>query len=687
MARWRPGERVAWDGPGEGAGTSRPPLPDLPCFPALRGWAGWCEGLARLGLRHAADLLRPPAPAGTTVFGAPPGAGQDDGFRVLDGVWLRARGTRWRRVDEEALRTVRADWSACGDPRAAGAVALVDPLLVFVRHDPAGLRRVVLWQVACLLRDGTAGPTEEAAVALGVHRDEARYLAAAVALGFAADGPGRAAAERLADEWPDRRLCRAERTLAEVPDTGRDHVLAEVARGVRARRGEVDRLVAEARRLGGRGAHRAAGRAWFGALRRAVDDPALERGLLGAAADAPPADAGPRLDVTVTERTVRLRWPAARAGGAVAFRLLRFADGLPDGAEELAAGELPERVFTDRSAPVGSAVRYALVPSRAGRTAGVPLVSAPVVVAPAVLVAGAVAVPQGVRVRWRADPACAGVTAVRRAGGSGEAVPVPCGPGGLLDVPLPPGRYTYEIHCRYPAPGGRTVRSAGVRVAVRAEEWPGPVEDLTARLVDGGERVALTWRPPDRGGSTVLTWPSGPVRPGVDASGRTDVRVPERPWTPEPSVRAPLAEGSRLRLTAVSTLAGRALTGPDVIAERPGTVQDLTVRRISADRAAAVFVWPEPAVLVLLAWEGDGRRGERRVARSRFLADGVAAFPVTAGAHRVTVTALPRPDALSVPADAAHAELAALPPPLWPPLGPPRPGRRWRWPRRWPFRG
>ncbi|WP_330281938.1 hypothetical protein [Streptomyces sp. NBC_00588] len=705
MAQWRPGQRAAWDGPGgagdggeDGGAAARPPLPDLPCFPAMHGYTKLREDLAALKFRHVADALRPPPAPGRTAFGATPRPADDDAFRVLDGLWFRGRGTRWVRVDEEYVRQVRAGWQAGGDPRADGAVALADTLEAYARHDPMGLRRLLLWQLACLLRDADTGPTEKAAQDLGVHPDEAGYLAAAVALGFPEDGPARETAERLGDLWPDRRLRRAEKAAAQVPDTGRDHVLARLLDEVRAQRAAVHQLLDRAARLEAGGSVRAAVKARFEAVRRAGDDPAVEAGLLGAAARAADvldaSDPGPHLDVVVEKRTVRLTWPPPRPGvEPVTFRVVRFPDGTPADLTELAVlgGEqasVPLR-HSEEDAPVGRAVRYAVVPLRQDMVAGVPLASEAVVIAPDVTGVSVSLVPDGVRLRWRADPACAEVQVERRAQEATNvwADPVECERDGLRDVPLAAGSYLYEIRCAYPGPEGGTVWSEGVQVPVRAEEWPDQVEDLVGRLVGDGDRVALTWRPPQQGLSTVVSWPSGPVRPGTDVSRRTDRTAPPPPAAPEPSVEVAVPERSRVRMTALSTLGDRALTGPAVVVERPGTVRDLTAHRISVDRAAVRFEWPEPAVLVLVAWEGGGRREERRVARSRFLAEGHVAFPVTADAYRVTVAAVPRPDALAVPADAASAHLPAVPVPprLLPPGQQPAYTWRYRWRRWWPF--
>jgi hypothetical protein len=694
VAQWRPGQRAAWDDSGDEP-APRPPLPDLPCFPAMHGYTKLREKLDALNFRHVADALRAPAAARNTAFGSLPRPDSDEGFRVLDGLWFRGRGIRWARVDEEYVRRARDGWLASPDPRAAGAAAVADTLQAYLRHDPMGLRRLLLWQLGCLLRDDPAGPTEETAAALGVHRDEAGYVAAAVALGFPDAGPARRAAEHLGDVWPDKRLQRAERTAARVPDTGRDPVLTHLLAELRAQRAEVHRLIDAAARLEAGGSVRAAVKARFAATRRAVDDPTLEAGLLAAAArlnDATGSPTGPRLDLLLEERAVHLAWPPPRpTTSPVTFRLLRFPAGTPWDATELTAPAeaepgVPSR-HVDGDAPVGRALRYAVVPLRQGVIAGVPLVSEAVVVVPDVAGVGASVVPEGVRLRWRVDSACVAVS-VERTGDGGWPERVPCERDGLLDVPLAAGDYSYAIRCGYPGPGGETVWSEGVRVGVTAAEWPGQVEDLTARLVGGGERVALTWRPPARGGSTALAWPSGPVRPGTDVSRRTDLTVPDGPAEPEPFLEVAVPERSRLRMTTVSALGDRALTGPAVVVERPGTVRDLTVHRIDADRAAVRFEWPEPAVLALVVWEGGGRREELRVARSRFLADGYAAFPVPPDACLVTVGAVPRPDAIAVPADAASAELPALPvPPRL--LPPPAPLFTWwgRWRRRWwPYR-
>jgi hypothetical protein len=104
---------------------------------------------------------------------------------------------------------------------------------------------------------------------------------------------------------------------------------------------------------------------------------------------------------------------------------------------------------------------------------------------------------------------------------------------------------------------------------------------------------------------------------------------------------------------------------------------------VGTDRAEIRFRWPEPAVLVLLEWQqADAGHRERRLARSRHLAAGLTTIPVTGEECRVTVTPLPRPDAVVVAAEPARTVLPALPPDPWGGHGVPGPqsgALSWTW--------
>ncbi|MFI6080033.1 hypothetical protein ACIBBB_03395 [Streptomyces sp. NPDC051217] len=757
MERWRPGARA--EGTNGGTDGRRLPLPVLPQFPGMRGFADLDSVIGRLGFRHAADLLRGPAvEAGTSPFATLPKATTDDGFRILDGLWFPARGRAWTRVDLRHIRETAERWRTSTDPRAGTAAALMDTMETVVRDDPMGPRRIVLWQVCRELKDRAGGPTAEAAEALGVHSTDAAALASAVAAGFPGKGPAREAAESINEVWPGARLREALRIADLLPAHPTDHVLANFRTRLNDRAAAVDRLMAEARRLGTLGELRAAAVSWLAAVRRAADDEQAMAGLLGAATlladerhspDArEPVDSA--LRVTVERRAVTLRWTAARLprdtdrlgpvfrirpvqgapaaaaadvpvgavdreaeeggmaeprrptttegapparserhalGGPVSYRVFRFVDGAPEQTVEVPYTDSSLSVL-DLDAPIGRRVRYAVLPLRRGQLAGVPRITAAVLLVPDVEEVRAVPVPDGVRLEWRAHPAATGFRAVRsmpRRAGQAEpsgqptdGVPVdglmvPAGRKGVVDRPLRPGTYLYEISCGYPAvpdlpgPGGELVWSPGLRVAATAVDWPSPVEDVTVQRLEDGT-VTIDWRPPARGNGRLVEWPGLPTATGDDVSGTpAALSAPgEGPVSVVPEVR------SRVRMTPVSVLGDRAVAGSSVLVERPGAVEDLTARRTLPGTAELRFRWPEPAVLVLVVWEQEGRRQEMRVARSRYLADQRVEIPLNGRPCRVEVSAVPRPDAVSIPAVPATTSLPHLPEP---PPQPPRSSR------------
>ncbi|WP_223777488.1 hypothetical protein [Streptomyces sp. 135] len=149
MAVLRPGEHPKASG-------ARPPLHTLPRTPGMRGYLALREALREAGFRHAADALRAPAaaPATDALFGRLPRADPDDGFRVLDGLWFPGRGGIWQRVDPRYVHEAGARWRASPEPRGPRAAALTDVLATVLAQDAMGLRRIVLWEVCCLLTEG-----------------------------------------------------------------------------------------------------------------------------------------------------------------------------------------------------------------------------------------------------------------------------------------------------------------------------------------------------------------------------------------------------------------------------------------------------------------------------------------------------------------------------------------------------
>ncbi|MBM9510676.1 hypothetical protein [Actinacidiphila acididurans] len=686
--------------------TTTPPAAAslLPVTPGLPGFAGFTDRLTALRFRHAVDPLLhipvPPPPPGRTAVSAPPPAG----FRVLDGLWLPGRGDNWDRVGSAYLNECRRRWEASGDPRADAVRALLARLRRRMRDNPMLLRHLVLYQLGCLLTDASGGPTAEAAQNLGVHPSEAAALASA-ASGFPPPGPARDAGEEFPEALRTGRLHRARNLAALLPARPADPVLTALLDDLRDRASAADSLRATALRRQTAGQLATATQAWLGAARIAVDDPRARAGLLGVAAltadraghaGEPPtgsdrSDTGSalRLEVQLEEGSVVVRWrplPAsARHRGTVRYTVVRFPDGAPEQAVEIATADTVDPV-RDTDVPTGTPLRYAVLPRFGERIAAAPAASRAVLSAPEVGNLRWRAVPDGVALNWREHP-----HAIRTQVWRDTEPPVPGGSGGWTGRPLPAGEFWFRVSAGYRAPDGEVVWSAGRTIRARAEQWPSPVPEVSVAAVHGDGRVDITWSPPDRGTEHLVPWRSWPVESGEDVTpllpaligGADESRdVRDRLVTLRP------AAGTATRMTAVSVMDGRAVAGPSVLIEAPAPVTDLRVDRTGVAGAKVRFRWPEPAVLALIRWQQGGRTAELRVARSRMGADGVE-IPLTRQAAVVTVGALPRPDVVVIPADVARLELPAEPLPAAGPGSTPLPAgteqeRRPWWRRLWP---
>ncbi|AXI77644.1 hypothetical protein [Peterkaempfera bronchialis] len=687
------------------------PVPVPPYFPGLAGYRELVAELHALGLRHAAELLRPPATPGAGAPTPPQG-----GLRVLDGLWFPGRGESRLLVDRAFLREAKDRWDASGDPRAPAVGGLLRRLGAALAADPQALHRVVLYQLCCLLRDSPGRPRAVDAEALGVHPEESGRLAAAVD-GFPAAGPVRSAAECVVDAVAERRLNHAA-TLAGrlTAQSAADRALADLLVTVDQRVRQVGLLRRQAAEMRQRGRASEAARLLLRAVRQSVDDPAAMADLLASAAhcadEAQSADAVD-LRTDVAPDGMRLRWTAVRGsrfgvgvgvglGNTLQYRVLRFPDGRPEEAVEVAT-TTDRTSLLDPEVPPAVPLRYAVVPLRGHHLAGVPLATPLLVATPEVGRPVATAVPDGLALSWQPHPRAVAVRARRWAAGgpdstSAPGAVVPCTADGLLDAELPPGSYRYLVASAYPGPSGEPVWSPGRTVEATAESWPSPVASLTVEPPDGEGRVRLRWTATARGQDRLVPWSRPPVTPGEDLSARLDglpAALAEKPGPAAAQRQAELVPPPRTatRITAVTVLGRRAVAGPSVLIETPGTVTGLAVRRVDDGSHAEVrFDWPDPAVLVLVAWESDGTHYEHRVARSSYRAQGLR-IPVDRGPSRVAVTPLPRPDAAAAVAGTAWAPLDPAPPPPTPappsptPPGPtpptPSPTRpRPPWPRR-----
>jgi len=697
------GRRSAGD-----AGPSDAFLPaySLPRFPALPRYAEIDLLISQLSMPHAAVALFPPIPVHRL---AQPGATVR--FRVVDGLWVPGAGSLdWTRVDAAYLARVRESWDRSADPRATRMGTLLDRLDAALAEDPMALRRLVLYQLAVRLSDGsTSSAMDTAAVAerLGVHPDEAGTVAAAVTA-LPLDASYRGAAEGIMDAL-DAGMFTVAREFAHVLGAAArtDHRLAAVLDRVHAHFRRIERLSDESRRLLRTGKAQDAARYALAGLALSGGDPDPSGGpgrdlrgdlLAAAAARADTRTAGPALAVTVAaDDSAALGWPRTRPGDTrtAQFVVLRFLDEDP-GAAVIVGRPGTARTFSDTGGSgrpeAGLPYRYAVAPLDAsGAVCGIPLVGPVLLSTPEARGLRADLVPHGVRLSWLPHTHAAAVRVSRRTA-RGRFTPLTLDPTTgqgpvarlLTDTPLPPGGYRYRLQSGYRMPDGSLMWSRGVTMDAESVTWPSPVDALSwekprpADAADGfapeGDLVRITWDAPRHGRSLLVRWEGSAPQPGADVSGRLarlDGVGILRQSAPQAATASPSAVVSAMprtstRYTLVSVLGDRAVAGASVLLQSVAEPHGCTVKR-SADLATVSvrFGWPEPAVLVRVRLEQDGVARERTVARSDYLAHGLS-LPVHRGPGKVTVVPRGRPDAVQIRPDVAIVTgfTAAPPPPV-----------------------
>ncbi|WP_405731280.1 hypothetical protein OG607_33175 [Streptomyces sp. NBC_01537] len=590
----------------------------------MTGYAVWAAGLRDLGLRHTAELLA--APGGRA------------GFRVLDGLWYPTQGMRWARVDREYVRGQRERRRLEGGPGEPVAAALLDRADDVLAADPMGLRRIVLYELALLLQDHPLGTGAQAAEDLGVDPAEAAELAAAVSVRQGRlDGE---AAEGIQEAWESGRLGAAVRFADRLPRSVGDPPLRGLLEAVRALRRKVDRTLDEAGALERAGETQRAAGVYLRAARWAVDEPRAVTGLLRTAAAAQQWQAR----VASRPEGVTVTWdPAPDRDRPPHYRMVRHPEGRPDEYVDIGAPVTANHLLDGGAVP-GTRVCYAVLPMRGERIAGRPRVSAPLLVAPEVEELALTAGRGGVTGSWRAP---AGATAVRalRAdrtkGASGTEAEVVCHRDGFEDgygnAPLPPGEYAYRVFCEYPGPDGRPVRSPGIPTRATVEQWPDPVDALTAEQDERTGAVWLAWAAPEHGEVRLVPWAGAPPDPGADLSAPL---VAGQLAPSLPSARLDPERGSALRAVAVTVLGRRAVAGPSVLVESQRAVTGITADRGPGDSVRLSFDWPEPAAVVTVGWRQGGRTSQRRVVRSAYLREGIS-LPVNGQECVVWVAPVP----------------------------------------------
>ncbi|WP_432017471.1 hypothetical protein [Streptomyces hydrogenans] len=577
-------------------------LGSLPLAPLAREYQELMERQVEAGLRYAGEALTDPQEA----------AAGDSFVSVLDGVAL-CTPRRRRLVDEAALRSL-------ADARPARAPVL--RLLAGIRrHDPALLRRVLLYQLLPLLRQGATG--------LGLDPAEHGLLAKAARTLPVLDEPRRTAAEALAPLWSRRRLRACAHALATLgPEVLRaDPRLAGLDARLRRLLADCDRTLAAAA-SGTDPAEAEAG--YLRVLSVASDDDEAVRGLIrlgtSSAADAPltarPADGG----------RIALSWPARPD---THWRVLRDGPGLGRPLPVPGAtGTASTAVDTDP--PVGLRVRYAAFPVEDGRPTGAPLVSRPLLVAPDAEELALDDGPGRIAVRWR-RPRTASTSVLTLTGpGTGAATVRHTVDRAEEHVftDLEPGTYALVLTIRHPSPDGGTVDSPGVRRTGTVHAWPRPLTALTA---EPGPEDGVRFTGHGGEGSEVrlVTWPEG-TAPAPGTELRTAALPAPLPWARYGAADRATPDGAFAGLVSAVTVRGeRALAGPGVRLDVPGPVGAPRAVREPGGQVRLLFDWPSGAGAVHAAWDG----GELRISRSRYVREGLR-LPLGPGPRHVTLRPL-----------------------------------------------
>ncbi|MEU8838152.1 hypothetical protein AB0D97_03340 [Streptomyces roseus] len=637
---------------GHALGRSRA-LSGLPAAPLVARYGELVSAQQALGLAHLGELL---IPAGGRM-------------RVLDGVFTVEGPGRRRHVGAQVLRGLRAGRGDAED----GAGALLERLARIQEHDPAALRRILLYQLVRLLHEHPRGELPDTAVGFGVDPDEAAALVDAAHASPRLDPAQRAAAEGLEDEWLAGRVRAAARSAAALPRAaaGGDPLLAGRLAGLAERVRAADALLDEARAHEDRDDRERAAAAYGQAARLARDCPRAVRGLVRTHRPAE-GDPGP-LEASPVPGGVALLRPAGADPDGI-WRVVRLTRGEPRTAPlPLVPGRLGAGPLTDPRAPLGREVRYVALPC----DGGTPLISAPLLVAPEVTELCLTDGRSRVEATWLRPPGTTGVRVTLtdpegRTRDLGAPSPADAaGPAGTAGAGcregvraggLGPGEYALRVRCRYAGAGGEVV-SGGAGAAVTVHPWPEPVAGLTASARGAGG-LELRWSGGAGGDVRFVQWPGAAPAEGAELAA--SALPPPLTWVDAAGIAHP-PPGTPATVSAVSVLGERALAGPGVVVEAPEAVTGLTVRRTSGGRAKVSFDWPEGAgrVTVALTPESGGERTEHPVVRAVFLREGLE-LPVGAGAVRVSAYAAPRSaqavaaaprgaGEVSVPADVAIA--------------------------------
>lgn len=685
-----------------------------PRFPGLPGYPRLAAGLRELGLRHTAELIAPEAMQRR---------GPHAGFRILDGfrVQRAGGGSDWWLMDRVLLAEARGRAELRFPSHPTLVQELFDLIDAAMRKDVMALRHLELYQLLIVLGERGSVVRDRHVTKLGVEEKEALEVAALASGTPRFGAPAQDAAERLLDEMLERRLRTAARTAEAIPQGHGDERLARLCAAVRERAAAADEFLDAAARLAENGDFAGAARSLRRAADRALDDPRPRAELLrlalrsgtasggGSATDAvftsPVTVTGTEADASI-DISVRCAAPQRPGSGeAPEYEFWRISGGdLGSAARVAVVADLAQPVL-DKGIGLGETVNYAVIPWRAGRICGPVVASAPYLSAPDVRSPHLVPTPFGVRARWRRATQVSQVRVMRFGPGDGaEGVAVASSVDGFDDAVSGHGEYRYEVRCGYRDARGAEAWSAGWTGSVQLARWPAPVEIVRVEVLeddaelvgagagragndDGLQSVRVSWRITGAGDGRMTVWPYTARERGDDISHLIS-RLPEplaesladepggdneQQITPE-SIRSAVVTavpGAPLRLTGVSLLGPRAVAGDSVLIFLPAPRREagepgLWARRVNDATGEAFFSWPEPAALVRMVVEQEGRKPLSMVLPRSSARERTVPFPVGRAAVHVSVTPLVRPDADLAHAEALTGEIPALPDPVPP---------------------
>jgi hypothetical protein len=320
----------------------------------------------------------------------------------------------------------------------------------------------------------------------------------------------------------------------------------------------------------------------------------------------------------VSGEYVHIEWePSTARVGDITYRVTREVPGTAAGDGSVITASTPRLAVTDRAAPAGVPVSYAVSTLRNDEPSVRSTTTASVVVLRAVQDLELLPGDRMVELRWRLPAGASGARVLRSDDSArrGAAMTSRHDGNGFRDTTVRAGvTYTYQVEAEYRLPGGGVGYATGVTRTVRPQEPPRPVRDLALRSSD--DSVVLSWTPPPRGEVQVRLLDAAPeVRPEALLAPSTAQRlgVPLRALgSGEPGIlRAAIAADGRrhwlLPLTIVENVV--AVGDPLEYDSRLPMINDLRVERLGS-QVRLTWQWPPRAVEVRVsAKSGDPLTG------------------------------------------------------------------------------